>query len=95
MCVPIIKCGCEYRVHLDKYSREPNAPWRITVCKLEHTYGCKPTLSSVIVCTQRGKKQYEPVFDAMLGHIGEVPTSSVTRADLKQVRTGFDGNLST
>jgi hypothetical protein len=74
-----IKCGCEYFVQLRKPSREPNAPWRITVCKLQHTNGWTPTQSSHLVCTQRGKKQFAPVLDAMVGQSGEVPTSSVTR----------------
>jgi hypothetical protein len=88
---PSIKCGCEYIVHLRQTSREANAPWGITACNLHHTNGCNPTKSSHLTCTQRGKKQWVPVLDTLVGQIGEVPTSAVTRANLQQVRTGFAG----
>ena len=86
-----IKCGCDYFVQLRKPSREPNTPWKIMVCKLQHTNGCNPTKSSHLACTQRGKKQWVPVLDALVGQIGEVQTSAVTRANLLQVPCGFAG----
>ena len=74
-----IKCGCEYRVCLAQTRREPNAPWVITACNLDHTNGCHPTKSTHLACTQRGKKQWAPVLDALVNQIGEVPTSAVTQ----------------
>ena len=86
-----IKCGCEYRVHLRQTSRGANSPWVITACNLHHTNGCNPTKSTHLACTQRGKKQWAPVLDALVNQIGEVPTSAVTRANLLQVPSGFAG----
>ncbi len=86
-----IKCGCEYRVSLVQTRREPNAPWQIRACNLQHTNSCHPTPSSHLVCTVRGKKQYDPVLDSMMGQVGEVPTSAMTRSNLQQVSTGLAG----
>ena len=78
-------------MQLRKPSREPNTQWKILVCKLQHTNGCNPTKSLYFACTQRSKQQFVPVLDTLVGQIGDVPTSAVTRANLQQVPTGIAG----